>query len=69
MQELQRLISATVYWIVVPIVMLSIFTFSLYSYISIAAVREFTLSVALGVGLGALFHIIVMPTSVKEMFD
>jgi hypothetical protein len=43
-------------------------TSSLYSYIFIASVRNFALSITLGVGLGALFHIIILPTSVKDLF-
>lgn len=43
-------------------------TCSLYSYIFIEAIRNIALSLALGVGLGALFHVIIMPTSVKELF-
>lgn len=42
-------------------------TSSLYSYIFIAAVRSLALSGALGVGFGALLHIIILPASVKDI--
>jgi len=43
-------------------------TCSLYSYIFLADIRNTVLSLTLGVGLGALFHIMVLPDSVKELF-
>lgn len=43
-------------------------TASLYSYVFIASIRHFALSTTLGLGLGALLHIIILPSSVKELF-
>jgi hypothetical protein len=43
-------------------------TFSLYSYFFIADIRNLVLSLTLGVGLGALLHIMILPSSVKNLF-
>lgn len=43
-------------------------TCSLYSYIFIADIRNTVLALTLGAGLGALFHVVILPTSVKELF-
>ncbi len=43
-------------------------TCSLYSYIFIVDIRNIALSLTLGVGLGALFHIMILPSSIKELF-
>ncbi len=42
-------------------------TSSLFSYIFILHIRNFALSMALGVGLGALLHIIITPSSIKDL--
>jgi len=41
---------------------------SFYSYIFIDGVRSSVLSATLGVGLGAMLHIIIFPASVKDFF-
>lgn len=43
-------------------------TCSLYSYIFITELRNTVLALTLGTGLGALFHVVILPTSVKELF-
>ena len=43
-------------------------TSSFYSYLFISDIRNGILSLTLGVGLGALLHIVVRPTSVRELF-
>lgn len=52
----------------IVLVLATVSTCSLYSYVFIAGIRNVVLSLTLGVGLGTLFHIMILPSSVKELF-
>jgi hypothetical protein len=51
----------------IVLIMATASTCSLYSYVFMPDLRNTILALTLGAGLGALFHVVVLPTSVKEL--
>lgn len=51
----------------IVLIMATASTCSLYSYVFMPDLRNTVLALTLGAGLGALFHVVVLPTSVKEL--